>query len=228
MPEVVAIRGRLIETYDPFFRFAPNYRRIAVLWDGSVGGIQITYGKIGRICRGVKVMTVLERLLRHDAWTTRSLLLLCRELTDAELDREFDIGHRSLRRTFRHMVANMECWCDLMTGKPQRLKQPGGELPRNVAGMVQRLDLVGEELLLLGTSVVAEGREDDFFVDYLDEPPTQKPLGAGLVHVATHGMHHRAQCLYLMRLLGVKGLIEGDAIRWEQAYLGLQSWPIAR
>jgi len=173
-------------------------------------------------------MTIAERLLRHDAWTTRSLLLLCRDLTDAELDREFDIGHRSLRRTFRHMVANMECWCDLMMGKPQRLQQPGGELPKTVAGILQHLDVVGEDLLALGRSVVAAGREDEFFIDYLDEPHTSKPLGAGLVHVATHGMHHRAQCLYLMRQLGVKGLIEGDAISWERNYLGLESWPVPR
>jgi hypothetical protein len=41
-------------------------------------------------------MDILDRLLGHDAWTTRQLLLRCRDLTDAQLDREFDIGHRSV------------------------------------------------------------------------------------------------------------------------------------
>jgi uncharacterized damage-inducible protein DinB len=166
-------------------------------------------------------MTILERLLRHDAWTTRSLLELSRELSDAELDREFDIGHRSLRRTFVHIVANMECWCDLMTGKPQR---QNGQM-NTIARLMDRLDIVAAELLSLGNSVVSENREEDFFTDYLDQPPKRKPLGAGLVHIATHGMHHRSQCLYIMRQLGVKELIEGDALSWERIHRGLQSWP---
>jgi len=53
-------------------------------------------------------MDILVRLLGHDAWTTRQLLLRCRELTDAQLDRPFDIGDRSLRVTFLHILENME------------------------------------------------------------------------------------------------------------------------
>ncbi len=172
-------------------------------------------------------MTILERLLRHDAWTTRSLLALSSGLSDAELDREFDIGHRSLRRTFVHMIGNMECWCDLMTGKPQRWSAQAAPPVSTVSGLTNRLDVVAEQLLALGRSVTSERREDDFFVDYLDKPPTRKPLGAGLLHVATHGMHHRAHCLYIMRNLGVKGLIEGDVISWECVHLGLKTWPAA-
>jgi uncharacterized damage-inducible protein DinB len=172
-------------------------------------------------------MTILERLLRHDAWTTRSLLALSSDLTDAELDREFDIGHRSLRRTFVHIIANMECWCDLMAANPQRWSAQTAPPAKTLSGLTNRLDVVAEQLLALGTSVEDQNREDDFFVDYLDDPPSRKPLGAGLLHIATHGMHHRAQCLYIMRQLGVKGLIEGDALSWEQSYLGLKTWPAA-
>jgi len=171
-------------------------------------------------------MTILERLLQHDAWTTRALLDRSANLSDEELDREFDIGHKSLRRTFVHIVANMECWCDLMNGRPQRLAARGRST-NTIAELTNRLDVVATELLALGRKVTEEKREDDFFVDYLDNAPTRKPLGAGLVHLATHAMHHRAQCLYLMRLLGVKDLIEGDALGWERAHRGLEKWPAA-
>jgi uncharacterized damage-inducible protein DinB len=156
------------------------------------------------------------------------MLMLCSGLGDAELDREFDLGHRSLRRTFRHIVANMECWCDLMAGKPQRFGGLGAGTANSIGGLVDRLDVVGAELVALGNEVARAGREDEFFVDYLDDPPTRKPLGGGLVHVATHGMHHRGQCLYLMRQLGVKGLIEGDELSWELQHLGLDHWPHAK
>ncbi|HZK81049.1 MAG TPA: hypothetical protein VFC46_08285 [Humisphaera sp.] len=53
-------------------------------------------------------MDMTERLLRHDAWATRLLLHRSVDFSDEQLDREFDIGHRSLRRTFVHIIGNME------------------------------------------------------------------------------------------------------------------------
>jgi len=53
-------------------------------------------------------MDLLDRLLGHDAWTTRQLLLRCRDLTDEQLDREFDIGHRTVRATLEHVIRNVE------------------------------------------------------------------------------------------------------------------------
>lgn len=171
-------------------------------------------------------MTILERLLRHDAWTTRELLLRAAKLPDAALDQEFDLGYRTLRRTFVHMISNMECWCDLMTGSPQREIVPG-EAANSIDGLIERLDRAAAELLALGESVEREGRVDDEFVDALDNPPRRKPLGAGLVHIATHGMHHRAQCLYILRRLGAADLPEGDALSWELAHRGLDHFPLA-
>lgn len=63
-------------------------------------------------------MDLLERMLRHDRWTTERLLALSQDLSDAQLDREFDIGHRTLRNTFDHMILNVEFWTGLMVGKP--------------------------------------------------------------------------------------------------------------
>ena len=61
-------------------------------------------------------MNLLDRLLGHDAWTTRQLLLLCRVLTDEQLDCEFDIAHRTVRATFVHIIYNLEAWSDCMAG----------------------------------------------------------------------------------------------------------------
>jgi hypothetical protein len=41
-------------------------------------------------------MDLLDRLLGHDAWTTRQLLLRCRELGATELHQRFDVGHASV------------------------------------------------------------------------------------------------------------------------------------
>ncbi len=169
---------------------------------------------------------VLEKLIRHDAWTTRQLLLLAQPLSDEELDREFDIGLRTLRHTFRHIIRNMEAWHDLMNGGVPRTSL-GTETRPAIAELMERLDYVTPGLLALVDSVTQRDAEEAEFVDILDSPPRRKPLTTGLIHLATHGMHHRAQCLYLLRQLGVRNLIEGDVFSWELSFLEIEDWPLA-
>lgn len=122
-------------------------------------------------------MDILDRLLGHDGWTTRQLLIRCHELTDEQLDREFDIGHRSLRRTLLHMIRNMEVWTDLMSGQPVRFDQGSEPIGRSVDGLLKRLETVSVELATMATRIVRDGRLDQLWVDYLDNPPTQKSYG---------------------------------------------------
>jgi uncharacterized damage-inducible protein DinB len=45
--------------------------------------------------------------------------------------------------------------------------------------------------------------------------PERFGRGTAMVHIATHGMHHRAQALNMLRRLGVTDLPELDAVAWE-------------
>ena len=53
-------------------------------------------------------LDILDRLLEHDAWTTRQVLALAGRLSDEQLDQDFDIGHRTVRETFIHIIENIE------------------------------------------------------------------------------------------------------------------------
>jgi uncharacterized damage-inducible protein DinB len=170
------------------------------------------------------MMDILDRLLGHDAWTTRQLLLRCQGLTDAQLDREFDIGHRSVRATLLHVVRNMEVWTDLIAGRPVRPDEGAGPPGRSVSGLLRRLEGVAGELAAVATRIAREGRLDERWVDALDEPPARKSYGGAIAHVLTHGMHHRAQLLYLLRRLGVRDLIEGDVLSWEAQLQRDSAW----
>jgi uncharacterized damage-inducible protein DinB len=55
-------------------------------------------------------LDILDRLLEHDAWTTRQVLALAGRLSDEQLDQDFDIGHRTVRETFQHIIENIETW----------------------------------------------------------------------------------------------------------------------
>ena len=174
----------------------------------------VCYSKKNPVIRQSQVtgMDLLDRLLGHDSWTTRRLLDLAGTLSDRQLDQEFDIGHRTVRRTFEHIIWNIECWTDLMKGNEVRSRPASNQ---SFALLKERHEIASSELFQFAREAVDRHRLDETFLDTLDDPPKEKSLGGVIVHLATHGMHHRAQLLVMMRRLGVEGLPEGDALSWE-------------
>ena len=162
----------------------------------------------------VRLMNLLDRLLGHDAWTTRQLLLRCTDCTDEQLDHEFDIGHRTVRATFLHLIRNMEVWSDLMAGRTVSADRDTPPADRSVSALLSRLERAAANLAGIAHEVAARDGWDERYVDPLDGQ--EKTYGGSIAHVITHSMHHRAQLLYLLRRLGLKDLPEGDVLSWEQ------------
>jgi uncharacterized damage-inducible protein DinB len=160
-------------------------------------------------------MDILDRLIAHDTWTTRQLLLACQDLTDDLLDKEFDIDQKTLRKTFLHIIQNMETWTDLLLERPVQ-QRTGDSVPE----LIDRLSSISREFANLARRVAREQRYDDCFVDILDKPPRLKTFGGTIAHLLTHSMHHRAQVMYLMEKVGLEEHIEGDVLSWEENSFG--------
>ncbi|MCA1665964.1 MAG: DinB family protein [Thermomicrobia bacterium] len=160
-------------------------------------------------------MDLLDRLLDHDADTTRQLLLLSRDLSDAQLDRSFDIGHETLRRTFVHIIRNMEVWTDLLYERAVRPRPEPPSVAESIADLRACLDAVAPEFAALARRVRDEGRYDALWTDVLDDPPQRKSYGGAIAHLITHSMQHRSEALHILTRLGVPDLPEGDALSWE-------------
>ena len=158
-------------------------------------------------------MDLLDRLLGHDAWTTRQLLSRCDHFSDEQLDRTFPIGHGSLRATFEHTIWNIEVWTDLMCERAVR--QNPGPADMTIPAMTRRLDATAAEFAELARRLTRDGRLDHLFADTVETPNVMYTFGGGIAHVITHSMHHRAQVLNMMRHLGITDLIEGDTLTWE-------------
>ena len=159
-------------------------------------------------------MHLLDRLLGHDWWATRQLLDCAGTLGDWQLDQQFEIGHRTVRRTFEHLIWNVECWTDLMNGAGVRPRPVSNQ---SIAQLRERHKAASAELRRLAGELLDKQRLNETFLDTLDNPPREKSFGGAIVHLATHGMHHRAQLLSMLRRLGLEQLPEGDALSWEQA-----------
>lgn len=157
-------------------------------------------------------LDLLDRLLEHDAWTTQRVLELAQALDDAQLDAEFDIGHRTWRATARHMVGNIEVWTDLMAERPVRAMPAGAQ---TLSVLQARFTAAYRDFAAVARAARDAGRLNALYLDVLDQPPRAKTLGGTILHVVTHNHMHRAELLHMLQRLGVNDLIEGDMLSWE-------------
>ncbi len=157
-------------------------------------------------------LDLLDRLLEHDAWTTRRVLELAKTLTDEQLDQDFDIGHRTVRETVQHMIGNIEVWTDLMAARPAR-RMPTAR--QSIVELRRRLEAAISDFAQVAREFRDAQRLSDMYVDVLDQPPQQKSYAGTILHVITHDHMHRAEILHMLQRLGVQGLIEGDVLSWE-------------
>ncbi len=153
-------------------------------------------------------MNLLDRLLDHDHWATTQLLDLSRGLTDEQIDQPFDIGHRTVRATFGHMIPNVEFWTSSMVKKPV----PYEPAHASVDDMLARHERSYATFAGLARTLRDEQRFDDTFGDHFDE---QMTFGGGVLHVILHNEDHRTEVLHIHQRLGVPDLPEVDHGLWD-------------
>lgn len=160
-------------------------------------------------------MDLLDRLLEHDRWATNQLLELSGGLSDAQLDQEFDVGHRTLRETFQHMIFNVAAWTDVIEGKP--IESERGDA--SIAALREWHDGAYDEFSALARQVRDEGRMEELFVDSYGE---QMRYGGAIVHVILHNAEHRTDALHILSRLGLPEVPEVDHALWDHVSRGAQ------
>jgi uncharacterized damage-inducible protein DinB len=153
-------------------------------------------------------MDLIDRMLEHDRWATTQLLDVSRGLTDAQLDEPFDVGLRTLRATFAHMIINIEFWTGLMTGKPVDYVPPSD---LSLAALIDRHERAHAAFAAASRRFRDEGRLDDTYIDHYD---VAKTMGGTVIHVVQHNVEHRAEAVHILARLGVPG-IEVDHGLWD-------------
>jgi uncharacterized damage-inducible protein DinB len=155
-------------------------------------------------------MDVLDRLLEHDRWATTHLLELCRGLTDAQLDREFDVGHRTLRATLDHQIPNLDFWTGLMTGQPVDEWRGSSSLEELIACH----ERAHAAFAALARRVRDEGRLEETFRDHYGYPMT---FGGAILMVILHNEAHRTEVVHIFARLEVPELanVEVDHGLWD-------------
>jgi len=153
-------------------------------------------------------------LVRHDRWATGQVLEACGRLPEAQFGQRFEIGPGSLHDTLTHIIGTIRSLTETLGGREAR--------PRLEADGQTRTP--GELQLLLEESwqgLLAEiGRrpvEEMVTRRTKDGRELRMTRGAMLAHLMVHGTHHRAQCLNMLRQLGVKPLPASSVAEWTWA-----------
>jgi uncharacterized damage-inducible protein DinB len=154
---------------------------------------------------------VLQILLTHDRWATEQILDACAKLPTEHFHQAFDIGPGSLHDTLTHVVSAMRTWTDTLTGGEHR-PRPDADGRRRTPNQIRALHVqscaeLSDEaprrpLAELVTRQLRNGRI------------VTVTRAEVLTHVATHGVHHRAQCLNMLRRLGVDPLPPSSVTEW--------------
>lgn len=153
-------------------------------------------------------MDLLDRLLVHDEWATAHLLAFSRDLTDDQLDREFDIGHRTLRRTYEHIIFITDFWTRVMTGSPITPPTTGRTIPE----LEVEHPRVYATFARFARQIRDEGRLGDLFTDHHGE---QMSFEGAILHLILHGDEHRTEAVHILHRLDVGDVPEVDHGLWD-------------
>ncbi|MFW6075153.1 MAG: DinB family protein [Chloroflexota bacterium] len=154
-------------------------------------------------------MDLLDRLLDHDRWATNYLLELSPGFTDEQLDEEFDIGLRSLRATFDHLIFNIDFWTRVMLGEDyDSIDRPKD----SISTLIERHDRAYTKFATLARRLREENRWDETFVDHFGGNTT---YGGGILHVVLHNEGHRTEAVHIITRLGVDEPPEVDHGLWD-------------
>jgi uncharacterized damage-inducible protein DinB len=155
---------------------------------------------------------LLDILLEHDKWATQQILLACEKLSAEQLLQKFEIGPGSLSATVTHIIGAIRAWTDTLAERPQRPRPEQSGIQYSPAQLMQLLDESVDEFMAIARKYpleqivkrTREGKEYSF------------TRGVVITHVTTHGMHHRAQCLNMLKHLGVSPLPPSSVTEWSR------------
>ena len=150
----------------------------------------------------------IEILLTQNRWATRQLIEACAGLSEEQFHQTFEMGVGSLHDTVTHILGAMRGWGDMLSGREQRPRLEGES--RSTQDLLTMLDELSDDL----EASAAAHPVDGLVTGSRGGRSYTFTRGGVLTHVTTHGMHHRAQCLNMMRQLGVDPLPPSAVVEW--------------
>lgn len=139
------------------------------------------------------------------------MLDACGRLSDEQFHRRFELGPGSLHDAMTHVISAMRAWTEPLAGLEAgpRLQDDGR---RRTPGELRALH---DEACAKFAAEAGRRPVGEMVVRRTRDGRTiELTRGAVLAQVLTHGVHHRAQCLNMLRQLGVAALPASSVVEW--------------
>ncbi|MFT3788186.1 MAG: DinB family protein [Tepidisphaeraceae bacterium] len=153
----------------------------------------------------------LQILFSHDRWATAQLLNACDALTTEQFHQRFDMGLGSLHDTLTHVIGAMRTWTDTLADVELRPRLETDGQRRTPAEL---RSLLGEVADAFAAELTRRPHGEVVTRRLMSGKTIHLTRAAALMQVLTHGMHHRAQCLNMLKQLGVKPLPPSSVVEW--------------
>lgn len=145
-------------------------------------------------------LATLQTWFHYGDWANQLLLDAAQELTNADLDRTFEMGVGTLRKTLQHIRSAEHWWLtNWMHGPVEGFPALSADQPIGTLRLAFRETISARDAFLqsrraadLATPV--EGRPRPGVVRSID-------LGGAMLQLCGHGVHHRAQAVNMLRSL---------------------------
>ncbi len=161
--------------------------------------------------------SILDDLHAHGDWSNRKLLSLCSTLSDAQLDEPREMGFGSLRNTCFHILEAEKLWLDRYQGKPWRTLQADAS-GMSITTIQEQLNAIALQRDDYCKPLINENTDHTIAFEDLGRRQWSFPLRLLQLHVANHGIHHRAQILSFLRQFGTRVAGGVDYLFFKLAY----------
>jgi len=151
----------------------------------------------------------IEILLAHDRWATGNVIEACDALSTDQFHQAFEIGPGSLHDTVVHIIGAMRGWTDMV----MNVNPPRACLEQS-RHSVSEIRTLHEQTTGEFETAARAGKLEDLLHAERGGKRYTFARGAVITHVLTHGMHHRAQCLNMLRHLGIKEEPPLSVLQW--------------
>jgi uncharacterized damage-inducible protein DinB len=147
-------------------------------------------------------------LLAHDRWANTHLFDACETLSNDQLHQPFEMGTGSIANNLIHNLSAMRGWTDVLDEAESR---PRLEEKQYTLAEIRALqdpiadDFERAALRRPFDTIITRERNDKSYTF---------TVGGILTHVTTHSVHHRAQCLNMLRRLGGQQLPQSSVMEW--------------
>jgi len=146
-------------------------------------------------------LDMVRELFRYDDWANDRVLQSVAPLTDEQLDRSFEMGCGSLRRTLMHILCAEQVWVRRWQGHADTPWPEEGER----AGVAAMVDRIGEARSVRGAFL--RNLQDEALardIVYRDSfgGIFSAALSDMMLQLCNHSTHHRAQAVNMIRRVG--------------------------